>query len=99
MKLFDENGNRVAVRKAARWPKIGSGKNTIWYEADIEIDGEKVTVYWECARGGRYYFRYKEEHYYMPFEVKCKEPPFLKSNVEIDWERQRRFTIACKRQT
>jgi len=92
MRLFDKDGNQVTVRRATRWPKINSGKNTIWYEADITIDGETVTVYWECARGGRYYFKHQDAQYYMPFHVKCDEPPFLRENVYIDWDRQYAFT-------
>jgi hypothetical protein len=84
MRLFDKNGKKIFVYKSAYKPKMGRGKKVIWYEADIIIDNNPVTVHWECARGAKYYFTYEGELYFIPFHVLTKQWPFIEQNIEID---------------
>jgi len=91
VKLFDESGKKLVVRKASRWPKIGCGQKTCWMSGVVTIDGHEVMVHWECMRGARYYFVWKSKGYFMPFYRDTKQCPLV-DNVEIDDETRNKFT-------
>jgi len=73
-----KRNKKIIVRKTKR-PKFGQ-KKACWVDERVQINGEEVTILWECMRGVNYYFNFQGQWYKIPFEIK-NSIPYI-SNLE-----------------